>query len=209
MLVNAEPAETSAYVTQYQAARTGVLFTGAFEAKDTFISQTALRDSPWSAVDEEGGLAKRYQMEGNIYGGDWFQSRREHGHYLQAVRTTRGRIELVSDAGQPPVIVSSFGFELTRLSYVDQTGGLWMSQGAVPTGDRVTLVSAKKGDDKAMFPTAIEGAQIDVETLTGPGRFVATAAQAPELTIETLDSIDWKDQIVLFGPVQGLRLADK
>ncbi|MEZ5326564.1 MAG: hypothetical protein R3F19_16070 [Verrucomicrobiales bacterium] len=203
VLVNVEPAETNAYITQYQASRTGVLFSGAFEAKDLFISQTVLNDSPWSAVDAEGGLAKRYNVDGNVYGGDWFQSRREHGHYLQSVRSTRGRIELVSEAGQPPVIVSSFGFALTRLAYLDADNSLWMSKTAVPTGDRVTLEPATKGDEKTMFPAALGSSDIDVGTLFVPGQFVATAERVPELTIETLGSIEWKDRAVLFGPMSG------
>lgn len=201
MLVNVEPDETSAFVTQFQAARTGVLFSGAFEARDTYISQASLGDSPWAAIDEDGGLAKRYNLDGNIYGGDWFQSRREHGHHLQAVRSTRGRVERVSAPGETPTLVSSFGFSLRRIYYIDDSGTFWISAGPANAGERVTLEKTTKESVEKLLPSVVHSTPTSTVSLHQAGQFVALADAAPDLTIETLSSISWHDTIVLFGPV--------
>ncbi|MGK0186169.1 MAG: hypothetical protein ACI9R3_001952 [Verrucomicrobiales bacterium] len=201
IVVNLVPDETNAYVTQYQAVRTGVLFSGTFESKATYLSQVAMRDSPWAAVDSEGGLAKRYNLTGNVYGGDWFQSRREHGHYLQTVRSTRGRIEIVSDPDQAPVIVSNFGFALSRVSYIDSAGTFWLSPESVIVrpGERVTLSQSTAEAIRAIVPET-------VNFTSHPGHYLALTDSAGELTIETLSSITWQDSVVLYGPaIQAAR----
>ena len=201
VLVSVEPNETNAYINQYQSLRTGVLFSGAFEAARSFISQTALEEGAWVAVDDEGGLPKRYTLNGDVFGGDWFQSRREHGHRLQTVRPTRGRVELASSAGEAPTVVSSFGFELSRIQYTDSDGNVWLSPSSVQTGTPVELEKKDENEEAMTLSASVSDTGINADALAQPGHFVATAISATDLTIDTLGSIDWSDEVILFGPI--------
>ena len=203
VLVNLESGDTAAYLTQFQASRTGVLFSSAFEAPNTYAAQAALGASPWSAVSIGGSESLRYSLDDDVFGGDWFQSRREHGHLLQTVRPTRARIELKGRIGESkaPTIVSSLGFNLDELYFKDATGLLWKSAGVVKTGQRVTL-QAIEGPEMHPFLTA-NTLWINRQLLGEPGHFVASAKEAPGLTIQTHKSIDWADRVLIFGPVAG------
>ena len=201
VVVNIEPSETSAYVSQFQASRTGVLFSGAFKAPDTYAAQCAMPANPWSAVTKAGDEAMRYSLEKDAFGGDWFQSRREHGHYLQTIRSTRGRVELTSKPSDEPAVVSSLGFDLTKLYFIDASGTLWRSRGGVTTGQPVAL---QKADDREWEPfIAANTRWISRDVLSRRGSFVALADKAPDLVIETHTWIEWNDRVLVHGPVVG------
>ena len=201
VVVNIEPSDTSAYVSQFQASRTGVLFSGAFKAPNSYATMCAMQAGPWAAVIADGNEAMRYNLDGDVFGGDWFQSRRELAHHLKSIRSTRARIELAPQQGDAPTIVSSLGFDLKILFYTDAQGANWKAPSVVETGKRVTL---EKTDGREWEPfVGTNSTWVSKDALSQKNSFVALADSAPEFAIETHKGIRWQDHVIVIGPVIG------
>lgn len=214
VIVNVVPEEATAYVTQEQACRTGVLLGGGFELKQpAIIEPLALPDSPWVKLkNTNNSQAVELTQEGGQFGGNYFQSRAEQGQFLRAVISTRSRLELKTGlpADAPPEIISALGFTLDTLFYVDAKGLVWRSPQPLGTGQQVKLVHS---DDAALrqswaeVTTLTEGqTQRRMDSRVGGSSarstFFATAKQAPGFTLDTLTSIRWKeDRVAVFGPL--------
>jgi hypothetical protein len=190
--IELRPEESSAFVTQEQVSRTGVLLSSAFAL------------SPATLVQQVRG-----SVHGSRWSGTWFQSRTEQGQMLQTIVPTRGRIELVPPAAPEaaPVIVSSLDIKLDSLGYRDADGRLWQAPAAVEKGIKISLVPA---ESRSMAIGSTDGCGLAhdhlrkslVTRLEQNSSFVGLSRSAPGFSIDTLPSIRWSDdRVFVFGPV--------
>lgn len=214
VLVNLVPEETSGYVMQEQACRTGVLWGGGFELKQTaLIEPLALPDTPWVKLKKDiHSQAVQLTEAGSQRSGNFFQSRAEQGQSIRAVVSTRARLELKKGLAEDaaPEIISALGFTVDTLFYKDAKGAVWQAEAPLVTGQQVKLVSAAQA---ALSMACNKMAQLSegqnklrIEALghggLDRGCFVALASAAPPFTFETLPSIRWnEDHVMVFGPV--------
>ena len=196
-LMEIQPDENKAYIIQEQAARTGVLLGSSFETSEpTMITPVALAPSRWSRVVTDGQAPSSYSINNGEDGlkasGDWFQSRSIHGHLLQTVRPTRGRIELSPRAGAP-VISSTFDYDLDDIYYHAKDGSWWKAD-ALAKGNSATMhpITSKDFDSwideqSRLFSTT--NAQRVKHLTKQPGRFYTLTENAS--ATETYKSIKW------------------
>jgi hypothetical protein len=203
--------DNTAYLSQEQIARTGVLLNTSFTTSDHgYLSPVMIANSRWAQVtlDNEGGRS-RYNValeeNGLKVTGDWFQSRSEHGHIFETIRPSRGRINLVS-TGSAPVVNSTFEFPLETLFYRDAKGDLWraedVQQGRNTTLDSVTsaLFDSWFKSEAARFAAKNKMRLNLMETRSI--RFFATSSEAPG--IDTLGSLNWSEtRTFLTGQVRN------
>ena len=209
--VRSDDGEYKAYVKQQQFCRTGVMMSGDFETStNAFISPLPLEESRLSRVtlDNFGGSGS-YSISqgetGTLAEGDWFQSRSQLGHYLEAVMPTRGRITL-ENTGSDPVLHSGFDFPISTLLYQDDQGVWWSSQSEVQQGAKVSAKEITNEQAKSALGEATELFTKELRTLTinklmkRKGHFFAITTEAP--AIDTHTSIDWeRTHSVFTGPV--------
>ena len=137
--------DNTAYISQEQIARTGVLLnTGFTTSEPGYLTPLTIGKSRWARVTESnGGGNGVYNVEltetGLAATGDWFKSSSEHGHLVETARPSRERISLVGDSDNP-TINSTFGFVLEKVFFRDLTGQLW------------TTSDIQQGRNKSMTP---------------------------------------------------------
>jgi len=137
--------DNTAYISQEQIARTGVLLNTSFTTSEPgYLTPLTIGKSRWARVTESnGGGNGVYNVEltetGLAATGDWFKSSSEHGHLLETARPSRERISLVGDSDNP-TINSTFGFVLEKVFFRDLTGQLW------------TTSDIQQGRNKSMTP---------------------------------------------------------
>ncbi|OYW30847.1 MAG: hypothetical protein B7Z47_02885 [Chthoniobacter sp. 12-60-6] len=210
--INLEPAEASAYVTQEQVSRTGVMLGTAFEMKQpVLIEPLAMPDTPWVKLKNVGtSQPTSLTQEGRERRGNFFQSRAEQGQVLRAAISTRARLELKAGAAPdaPPTLISALGFTVDELFYTDAAGGYWRLEKPLSTGQSATLVKADESAHRLWREAAIQPAvqslrdRLAIAIKDRRSYFIAKARSAPDFTLDTLSSIRWEnDQIVVFGPV--------
>lgn len=209
MEVRSDATENAAFISQEQIARTGVLFSTGFTTSEPgYLTPVLIGQSRWARVTEENeGGNSRYTLEveesGLKAGGDWFQSRSEHGHLIETVRPTRGRIEMVT-ANPAPVITSTFEFPLETLYYLAPDGSFWLGENVLQgRNTKLTPVAVSRFDSWHATQRDQFAAQNRVRfdlVSTRLDHFVATSSEMS--AVETLESIDWKEtKAVITGPV--------
>ena len=140
--------DNTAYISQEQIARTGVLLKTDFTTSEHgYLSPVILANSRWARITEENsGGNSRYNVALDESGlkvtGDWFQSRSEHGHLFETIRPSRGRLNLVRSPAAP-TINSTFEFPLDEIFYRDGNGGIWRGSD-VQQGRNVSLTPSDK-----------------------------------------------------------------
>lgn len=199
----ASPEDRSACLTQEQVSRTGVLSGRTFAAPPgAFFSHVLMRRSRWTFFDSKNRFRARFVWEGSRCGGDWFRSRSEQGHFLQASQPTRGRIERLPRAqSQTPSLVSSFESPLSSLFYLDEAGKPWRSTRPVGAGEEVALepVSTamfeeflrRESDSFSPFPAK---ALRDTRRVN---QCYALVQNPQAFLIPTLSGIRWRDDHLL------------
>jgi len=211
-VINLEPGEAAAYVTQEQICRTGVLLGAGFEMKQpVLIEPLVMPDTQWAKLkDTPNSQPASLTQDGRERRGNFFQSRAEQGQVLRAAVSTRARLELKAGAAPDaaPTLVSALGFTVDELLYTDAEGKLWKLEKPLSTGQSTALVMT---DAKTKIPwladafdPAVDSLRISLNNTTTNRRsfFIAKARQAPDFTLDTLSSIRWEDdRIVVFGPV--------
>ena len=223
-LVYLDSAENAAFIHQMQVSRTGVIFGSSFTLDDTSVlNMGVMPDTRWTRLKgprdtnysypypRSGGYygrgeAQHYSVQDGSCGGDWFQSRSEQAQFLDAVQSTRGRIEL-KPGSNPPVITSTIGAPLKRVCYVDQAGNRWASAGEVTTGAEVTLTPIAESNFTDWRNTASASLPKDLREAIrahgGKGFFYASSSDPKAGMVETLDSIDWEtNDVFLYGPLK-------
>ncbi len=190
----------TAYLSQEQIARTGVLLNTGFTTNEHgYLSPIMIAESRWARVTQGGdGGRGRYTVDlredGLKAAGDWFQSRSEHGHLFETVRPTRGRVTLVR-GGNDPVINSTFEFPLETLYYLDSDGNSWTAA-AVQQGRNTTLqaTTTRRFDEwikLESFRFAPRN-RMRIDLAAGRrGHFFAVSREGPG--VDTLRSINWSD----------------
>lgn len=216
VLANLEPgaAEKRLYVTQEQISRTGVLLGSAFDIADpVLLSPVAIPPSEWNrmTLSTSGPLAS-YSQAGQVFRGDWFQSRSEQGHFLQSVKPTRSRIELQSssaDGRQPPVLFSSLDFPVGPLYYRDDWGLVWKSaaDGPVSGGEPIPLTPAGPEELESWWAEQIGSLSPGTRSRAAGwwkrnGHFFARSTDPRAGFVDTLEAIRWQEDLALIhGPV--------
>lgn len=207
--VRADGSENKAYIWQEQAARTGVILGSSFETSaPTYISPVPLSPSRFSRVTRDNyGGASNYTAQHGTTGlaasGDWFQSRSVHGHYLESIIPTRGRITLKSNQGAP-TLNSSFDYNIKSLIYIDDTDQTWIASD-ISAGDSVTLNPSNPADSVKLIHTNYvnmsDKLQRQINSLRKrKNHFIAITDDAPG--IDTLDSVKWTQTTsIITGPV--------
>ncbi|HWL52229.1 MAG TPA: hypothetical protein VNQ90_07330 [Chthoniobacteraceae bacterium] len=202
------PGGHEALVTQDQVARTGLLLSSRFTLKEeALLLPFKIPDAP--------PLEK--QVAGGTYSGGWFLSRSLQAQQLAAIRP--GRRVVTQTGASPsgaPVIVSDLGNAIETLLFRDAGGSLWKGS-AIRRGEPVALEPVPENQNresaqwwKAAIADAFPGRRLSrfkTKPLPDPGQFYATLVTAAGLPVETLDSIDWEDRAVAFGPVEGILSA--
>jgi hypothetical protein len=208
--------EHMAHVRQVQMSRTGVLLGSSFTtAEPASVSLAEVSGSLLSPLEispgnvgyggfSRGGEGYRCSVEdGRSHGGEWFRSRSEQAHVVEAVTATRGNVEITAGADGVPSAVSRFEFPLRGLCYRDKSGQWWRAPGEVPTGDAVTLVkstSNETGETVKGWAKPAGWSGLEPATLPDRACFVALSDDARAGLVDTLGSVRWKEQrAILFG----------
>jgi len=213
MEVRPDNNENAAYIHQEQFSRTGVLTGGRFKLDENVsLSPVPIADSRWARLTNSVSYhfsrnQANYSLnpaDGKLAaGGDWFQSRSEQGHQLDAVVPTRGRLELAAAAGEPELL-STFEFPLETVFYLDSAKQWWRAENVQP-GVRFkpvaiasSMVDLVLNQEKSRFGKRHEQALNRIAKR--PGAFLAIASAAPG--IATYPGIKWKEtHTVVTGPV--------
>lgn len=207
--VRADNGENKAYIKQEQIARTGVVLGSSFETSaPTYITPVPLRASRYSRVtrQNQGGNANYFAEHGKdglAVSGDWFQSRSEHGHYLESIISTRARISLKS-SGAEPILNSSFDYPIETILYYDTDGKYWQATDLEP-GKSLTLTTLSKSNADTLIKQYADQltptlAKHFLKLTKRKKHFIAFTKEAP--AIETLDSINWQNTTsIITGPV--------
>ena len=213
MEVRPDNDENAAYIHQEQFSRTGVLTGGRFKLDENVsLSPVPIADSRWARLTNTVSYySSRSQANYSLNpsdgkqaaGGDWFQSRSEQGHQLDAVVPTRGRLELATSAGEPELL-STFEFPLETVFYLDSANQWWRAEKVQP-GVRFkpvavasSMVDPVINVEKSRF--ANRHRQALDRVAKRPSAFLAIASAAPG--IATYPGIKWKEtHTVVTGPV--------
>jgi hypothetical protein len=182
-------------VVQEQAATTGALLSGRFEL-DEGVVLTDITGRPVSSQ-------VRLRNTGTSYEGDWFRSRSVQVHRLELSRPTRARIDWV-DGAEEPTILSSIEGRLETLFYRDQAGECWRAENVLPgRPKRLTRISEADYASWKQEESHNLGPRITAHLETAwqmRGTFLAIAeSEASNVPIETLRSIDWQQDAVLYA----------
>jgi hypothetical protein len=191
-----------------------VLFGGSFTTEEpSTVNMAVLPDTRWTRLKSGESYdrrsrseSQRYSISDKSYGGDWFQSRTEQAQIIDAVQSTRGRIDLNPGGTGAPVISSTLTASLERLFYLDGQGAYWASPAAVTTGAAITLLPSSekefltwRKDATAMLPERLR----TNAGKTSKGFFYAVSSDPGAGTVATLESIHWEsDRVFLFGPLR-------
>ncbi len=213
--INIEPADASAFVTQEQACRTGILMASSFDMKQQAVLEPlALPDTPWVKLKNTTSRSSlQLYQNGTRHSGAFFQSRAEQGHLLRAAVSTRARLELKTGlpADAAPQLISALGFTASEVFYVDTDGKVWKATGPVATGQVITCTPSDASTLKKWWEVACAKAgettlnRLKTQVSSPRGVFFATAKAAPGFALDTLESIRWADdQVVVFGTVPKL-----
>lgn len=192
--------DNTAYISQEQIARTGVLLnTGFTTSEHGYLSPLMLGDSRWARVTEQNsGGNGRYNVDLDEGGlkvtGDWFQSRSEHGHLFETIRPSRGRVNLVRGTGVP-AINSTFEFPLDEIFFRDGNGEFWRSRD-VQQGRNVSLSPSDEQEFTDWFSQQKDRFgqrnRLRLDLCSNRQEYffaVSTSADG----IATLDTLDWED----------------
>ena len=189
----------TAYISQEQIARTGVLLNTSFTTSEPgYLTPLTIGESHWARITESnGGGNGVYNVEltetGLAATGDWFKSSSEHGHLLETVRPSRERISLVGDSDNP-TINSTFGFVLEKLFFRDLSGQLWTTS-EIQQGRNTSMTPAEETEFTPWFNGLQQRfgprnrARLDLAR-NRRGYFFGFAPETDG--ISSLTSIDWK-----------------
>ncbi len=206
MEVRSDGSTNAAFIHQEQFSRTGILTGSRFTVDPAcFFTPVPIAQSRWARYTTDYNTRGNFNLQpggGKMEaGGDWWQSRSEHGHALSAVVSTRGRIEHTAD---PNVFVSTFDFPIETLYFLDEAKQ-WHRAENIATGKPFTLTSVDASMADPALADEVNGftqrnQQILNRAKNRPGHFIAMTGQAPG--IDTNPGIRWKEtRTVITGPV--------
>jgi len=192
-----EPLRNSEVVIQEQASKSGLLVSSEFRLDPAAMIQQIPQNRRLMTLS----------VNGDEYGGDWFQSRRVQGQLVTTVRPSRAEIRVLNPEevaiGQPPRILSQVGIELTDLFLLKDNETAFHAQKVSP-GREVTMVPC---------PPATVKVQLGHDFFRLAGKQIRTLAKYPDLPtaffyglsdsasdamIPTLEAIRWSTNAALY-----------
>jgi len=195
------PDSNAAVVMQDQIVKSGIVLKTDFKISEPVLIKEM----------ENGKKGSRSQRKleqlGNEYKGDWFSIRNVDAHFLETVRPSRERIEVLtaSTNGDYIDIVSSVDSVLNELFLVDSDGRYWRGSG-VRAGERARLAPSSAADFKNFWSkrrSLLTGSRrelLDRQWGT-PGFFFALTEENSGHAIEALQNVDWLSDVgFFFGP---------
>lgn len=187
VLIQINPQDHSALITQNQICKTSVLLDNTFQLPENAgITGEHLSATPGSPYPKK---LENTTRQGEQCGGNWFTSRSTLRHQLIMPVSTRAELTLLETLpGGEPVLQSTFPGTLTGLIYRDASGKYWALE-QLPPGRKMQAVPFLPAGKSADPP---------------PGHFRASMDPAGgELgPIPTLPSINWeKTHITVSGPI--------
>jgi hypothetical protein len=195
------PEAHRAAVVQEQFARTGLLLDGRFRAADALRVRPISPETDWRNLR---GTPQELEAVGDTHSG-WFRSRSLQGQYLETVRPTRARVQVRRTGGLEAV--SSIESALQDLFVVDAQGDVWHGSN-IAAGVPAPLERSQAFD--SWFASALQNAgpagRGHLQPLARRRRYFYAAANAPGGAIETLGSIRWtQDRLLYVGPIEEVR----
>lgn len=189
VLIQVNPQDHSALITQSQICKTSVLLNNVFKLPEN-AGITGTRQEKMAAYPRKEDI-EGASRQGEQCGGTWFTSRSTLQHRLIMPVSTRAALTLLETLPDgAPVFQSTFPGTLNGLAYQDGSGKYWMIE-QLPPGQKMQAVPFVPEEEWLQPP---------------PEHFQATMEPAPgELEpIPTLPSINWeKTTITVSGPVSG------
>jgi len=195
------PDSNAAVVMQDQIVKSGIVLKTDFKILEPVLIKEM----------ENGKKGSRSQVKleqlGDEYRGDWFSIRNVDAHFLETVRPSRERIEILnaSTNGDYIDIVSSVDSILSELFLVDAEGRYWRGSG-VRAGEKARLAPSSAADFKNFWSerrSLLTGSRRELlERRCGtPGFFFAWTEKNNSHAIETLQNVDWLSDVgFFFGP---------
>jgi hypothetical protein len=128
-------------------------------------------------------------------------------HWLESIAPTRAGIVFAnaagsSDAGARPVIVSNISAVLEQVYFRDENGRTWWASN-VHTGERVTMESKEQMPNLLPAEAGSRLRTMWSRVSDRKGYFYAISRDSGSL-METLSSIRWKDDCVIYlGPLSN------
>lgn len=216
-VVYLDAAAREVMVSQEQISRTGLLLGSEFSTSLPVVTnrvqvRVGTAESGQSPLDASPRPEVHGLLENDrAYFGDWFQSRAEQAHWVEAVVPTRGKVA-VRAAGGGWEVVSSFGFALHALFWADAAGQWWKAPGAVLPGVPVALQKVPGGDAGQWFAAEAAAGGYSLNGILPPQRngeftarrewLLASTEQAESGLVETLGSVKWeRNHAILMGPL--------
>ena len=192
------PESATATIYQQQASRCGALLGTSFSFDEpTLITPVSLMGG------RNGGTGNQtLSQSATEFSGDWFKSRQKQIFNVSSVIPSRARIDVSATSSQGDTVARKFtnttNAAIHQIHFVDQEKNYYMHSGPLNPGDSVTI-SAKPKGTAAVIKNGSDLTQLlDSETarqltkiLRAKGQIIAFAENAPELCLDTLDSIEW------------------
>lgn len=203
------PERNKLALVQEQISRTGVLAGRSFAIGEPSWMQQVATDRSGTAFNPMRTTNRRFtESNGRERSGDWFTNRAVQAQVIEAVRPSRGRIEVVAGEGGdgPPSVLSSLGATLATVFVVDHRRRYWRAE-EIGAGERKRMRASTERDFLEWLDAAalsemgpVPGAMLS-EISRLPGQAFAESADASKFAVRTLDSIRWNDDRVIFaGP---------
>jgi len=196
--VTLSPETASSTVFQQQASRCGALLGTSF----SFSEPTLIMPISALKYEADANSGVNLSQTGTQFTGAWFKSRQKQVHTVTSVIPSRARIDVSAEAGSEESPTRSFtnttNTAIQQFAFVDDNMNYYASSKTLNPGDSVTI-TAKAGGGAASIDNVAESAKsLDSSTrneltklLRAGGQIIAFADDAPELCIDTLDSIEW------------------
>ncbi len=190
--------ENRCSIQQEQASRSHLLVKRSFTApEEASIAELPARNRTDSA--------RTFERSGTELKGDWFHSRAFQAQTLRMALPTRAEVVLQSSSGTAPVLLSSAATALRDVFYCDAAGQLWHADEITP-GRAASLAPSTDEAYNAWVSGVSARLSANMRATLSrvahrPGCFYAQADATAEIPIETLRSVKWPSEtIVYFGP---------
>ncbi len=203
------PEQNKIAMVQEQISRTGVLLGRSFAIEEpSWMQQLSTASSSGGFSPARGMKLQFHENNQRQRSGDWFSNRTVQAQVIEAVRPSRGHIEVFPGHGDndPPSVLSSFGVTLTTAFVIDDQRRYWRAE-QVGTGEKKAMQPCSESDftnwiqDSALREMGPVSSALLGTLRKLPAHAYAESADASKFAVKTLDSIRWNDDRVIFaGP---------
>jgi len=203
------PEQNKLAVVQEQISRTGVLVSRSFAIGEPSWMQQVATDLTGAVFNPMRSMGRQLRESNQRErSGDWFANRAVQAQVIEAVRPSRGHIEVFAGEGgnDPPSVLSSLGATLATVFVIDDRRRYWRAE-EVGTGEKKRMEPSTEGDFTGWLQAAalkelgpVPGGVLGTISRL-PGHAYAESADASKFAVRTLGSIRWNDDRVIFaGP---------